>query len=76
MIPILLNCIKKLENRSAWLAQSARHLAVDFGSGHDLRIVGSSPGSNSLLSVDSGSPSPLPSVPPYSVLLSLSLSDK
>ena len=28
------------------MAQSVGHLTLDFGSGHDLRVVGSSPASN------------------------------
>ena len=34
----------------AWVAQSVKHLIPGFGSGHDLRIVGSSPALGSLLS--------------------------
>ena len=42
--------------------------ASDFGSAHDLRILGSSPTSNSLLSGESASPSPF--VPPPARALS------
>lgn len=31
------------------MAQSVKHLALDFGSGHDLRVVGSSPVTGSTL---------------------------
>ena len=51
-----------------WVAQLIEHLALDFGSGHDPRVVGSSPVSGSALSVELAlSPSPAP-------LLSLSIS--
>jgi len=36
----------------AWVAQSVKHPAVDFGSGHDLRVVRSSPASGSMLDVE------------------------
>ena len=29
-------------SRGAWVAQSVKHLTLDFGLGHDLRVVGSS----------------------------------
>ena len=38
--------------RCAWVAQSVKHLTLDFGSGHDLRIVRSSPRSGSPLSME------------------------
>ena len=36
-----------------WGDQSVEHLTLDFGSGHGLRVVGSSPASGSLLSTES-----------------------
>ena len=37
--------------RGAWVAQSVKHLTVDFGSGHDLKVwfMSSSPASGSIL---------------------------
>ena len=35
------------------MAQSVKHPTLDFGSGHDLRVVGSSPTSGSVLSAES-----------------------
>jgi len=29
---------KREKNRGAWLAQSVKHLALDFSSGHELRL--------------------------------------
>ena len=34
----------------AWVAQSLKHPALDFGSGHHLRVMGLSPVSGSVLS--------------------------
>ena len=47
------------------MAQSVKHSTLDLGSGHDLRVVGSSPMSGSVLSVESAwdSLSPSPSAP-------------
>jgi len=36
------------------VAQSVEHLSLDFGSGHDPRVVGSSPTSGSALGVEPG----------------------
>ena len=30
---------EKIVLRSCWVAQSTKHLTLDFGSGHDLRVV-------------------------------------
>ena len=45
--------IKKKETWGTWMAQSVEHPTLDFGSGHDLRVLGSSPTSNSMLSGES-----------------------
>jgi len=50
----------------AWVAQLIEQLALDFGSGHDLRVLGSSPASGSVLSGESAwgySLSPTPAFP-------------
>ena len=44
---------KNKKMRGAWVAQSVEHLTLDFGSGHDLRVVRSSPLSGSMLGVES-----------------------
>ena len=60
------------------MAQSVKHLTLDFGSGHNLTVRGFKPCIG--LCADSGEPawdslSPSPSLPcPYSCSLSLSLS--
>ena len=38
--------------QGAWVAQSVECLILDFGSGHDPRIVGSSPDLGSVLSME------------------------
>ena len=57
--------LKKIWHRAAWVAQSPKHLILDFGSGHDLRVVRSSLTSGSMLGVESAldSLSPSPSIP-------------
>ena len=40
------------KNRGAWVAQSVEPLTLDFGSGHDPRVVASSPVSGSTLSIE------------------------
>ena len=42
----------KTDGRGHWVAQSVKHLTLDFGSGHDLRILGSSGESGSPLSME------------------------
>ena len=37
------NLLEMQAFRGAWVAQSVKHLTLDFGSGHDPRVVGSSP---------------------------------
>ena len=46
------------QHRGAWVAQWLK--AAAFGSGHDLRVLGSSPASDSLLSREPASPFSLP----------------
>ena len=43
--------IEKIVLRSCLVAQSTKHLTLDFGSGHDLRVVRSSPLLGFVLSV-------------------------
>ena len=38
--------------RGAWVAQSVEHLTLDLGSGHDPKVVGSSPVSGSIPTVE------------------------
>ena len=45
--------LKKSKKRSSWLAQLVKHLTLDFGSGHDLRVMRSSLASGSMLSGES-----------------------
>ena len=45
--------VEKASFQGAWVAQSFKHLTLDFGSGHDLRFVRSSPASGSALGVES-----------------------
>ena len=55
------------------MAQSFKHLTLDFGSDHDLGVLGLSPTSVSGLSAESSCPTtPLPS---FMHMLSLSLSN-
>ena len=35
--------IKPMWSRSGWVVQLVKHLSLDFGSGHDLRVLRSSP---------------------------------
>ena len=44
-------CIIKRQWR-AWVAQPGKHLTLDFGSGHDLRVVRSSPMLGSTLNME------------------------
>ena len=44
---------KKDQKKGAWVAQSVKHPTLDFGSGHDLRIMRSSLPSGSVLSAES-----------------------
>lgn len=45
--------IQKYQLRGTWVAQFVKHLTLNFGSGHDLRVVRSSPASGSMLSEES-----------------------
>ena len=58
-----------------WVAQSVKHLTLDFDSGHDLMVVGSSPALGSALSVKPAWELS-PSLPLSALLLSCSLSLK
>ena len=42
----------KVQVRDAWVAQLAKCLILDFGSGHDLRVKKSSPALDSTLDVE------------------------
>ena len=46
------NIFKNSRTEGAWVAQSVECLTLDFSSGHDLRVVGSSPASGSVLSTE------------------------
>lgn len=46
-------CIVKDQSWGAWVAQSVKHLTLNFSSGHDLRIVQLSPKSDSMLGMES-----------------------
>ena len=41
------------QNWGAWVAQSVKHLTLDFGSGHGPGVMGSNPVSGSMLGVES-----------------------
>ena len=63
--------------RGTWVAQSVEQWTLGFGSGHDLRVVESSPTSDSMLSEESAYPSPSTSpLPPFLHSCFLSLSNK
>ena len=57
--------LKMEPQRGAWVVQSVERPTLDFGSGHDPRVAGSSPASGSTLEPawDSVSLSPCPSHP-------------
>ena len=38
--------------RGTWVAQSVKHLTLDFSSGHDLRVVRPSPALDSVLGME------------------------
>ena len=44
--------IERLQKRGAWVAQLVEHLTLDFGLGHDPRVVGLSLTLGSALSVE------------------------
>ena len=44
--------ISKKDQRGAWLAQSVEHPALDFSSGHEPKIVGSSPALGFVLTLE------------------------
>ena len=43
---------KNISFRGAWVAQSVESPTLEFGSGHDPRVVGLSPTSGSALSIE------------------------
>ena len=49
---VILSFIKFLKG-GAWVAKSVKHPTLDFGSGHDIRIMRSSPTSGSALGMES-----------------------
>lgn len=60
MIPTLAGLLSEFSEKSksfwhsgVWVAQCNRHLTPDFGLGHDLRLLGSSPVMGSALSGES-----------------------
>ena len=70
---IILNIVllyKKLQKRGTQVAQSVKHQVLDFSSGHDLRVVRSSPMSGSMPGTESARNSLYPSASP---MVSLSL---
>ena len=61
----------KIFLKGSWVAQSVEHLTYDFGSGHDLRVVGWNPVSSFTLSREPAEDSLM--IPlPFSPTLSLS----
>ena len=48
---------RKKKDWGIWMAQSVKHLTLGFGSGHGLVVVGLSPESGSVLTVESTSDS-------------------
>lgn len=67
-LPLYLLCISygllKWKLRSAWVAQLVKHPTLDFGSGHDLRVLRLSPVSGSALNGEPGWDSLSPYAPP------------
>ena len=64
---------------STWVAQSAKHLTLDFGSGHDRRVLRSVPMLDSVHGVEPAWVSVFPAAPPsqpYLCSVSLSLKKK
>ena len=51
-LPVPTWSIKTIINGGTWVAQSIEHPALDFSSGHDPRVVGSSPTFSSVLWVE------------------------
>ena len=45
-------CYNSTTNRDDWVAQLVEHPTLDFSSGHDPRVMGSSPVSGSTLNVE------------------------
>ena len=64
--------INRWMERDAWAAESVKHLP-SASSGHDPRVLRSSPELGSLLSGESAAPSPSATPPACALLLSLSV---
>ena len=54
--------LRRIRCGGAWVAQSVGHLPLDLGSGHDPRVVGSSPVLCSVLGVGPGLGFPAPPI--------------
>ena len=52
----------KINPMRAWVVQLVKHPTLDFGSGHDLRVVRLIPKSDSMLSVEPAADSLSPSL--------------
>ena len=78
-LPVPTWSIKTIINGGTWVAQSIEHPALDFSSGHDPRVVGSSPTLGSVVGMEPAFeilfPSPSSRLPQLCAL-SLSLSNK
>jgi len=46
------NVVLRMKEWGAWVAQSVKHPTLDFGSGHELRVVSSSPAWGSTLGME------------------------
>ena len=44
--------MKNTDSGGTWVAESVERPTLDFGSGHDPRVVGSGPSSGSVMSVE------------------------
>ena len=56
--------LKKITYMGAWVAYSVKYPTLDFGSGHDLRVVRSSPMLGAMISRESVGDSLSPFAPP------------
>ena len=71
----IVSFLKAKYNRGSWVAQLVKGTTLDFGPGHDLRVLRWSPTSSSSLSRESYCPS-LSAPPQLMLMCSLSLSPK